>query len=179
MYEGHNKSRYIQQCCIYSCLELINTLRPRQSGCRFEDSILKSIFLNENVSILIKISLKFYPWGPINNIPPLVQVMAWHQSGDKLLSEPMMVRLLTHLCINHDKWRYEQNGWHVTDDTRLVCTRKLCIFIWISRKFVSKHPIANKLALVQLESLVLNMQHLNQCWPSSVIHISNIQTYKC
>ena len=28
--------------------------------------------------------------GPIDNIPALVQVMAWHQSGDKPLSEPMM-----------------------------------------------------------------------------------------
>ena len=31
-----------------------------------------SIFLNENVSILIKISLTFIPKGPINNIPALV-----------------------------------------------------------------------------------------------------------
>ena len=30
------------------------------------------IFLNENVSISIKISLKFVPKGPINNIPALV-----------------------------------------------------------------------------------------------------------
>ena len=35
-----------------------------------------TFFLNENVLILIKISLKFLPKGPINNIPALVQVMA-------------------------------------------------------------------------------------------------------
>ena len=34
----------------------------------FADDILKRIFLNENVWISIKISLKFAPKGPINNI---------------------------------------------------------------------------------------------------------------
>ena len=28
--------------------------------------------------------------GPINNIPALVQIMAWCRPGDKPLSEPMM-----------------------------------------------------------------------------------------
>ena len=43
--------------------------------------------------------MKFIPTGPINNIPALVQVMAWRWSGDKPLSEPMMVSLLTHICV--------------------------------------------------------------------------------
>ena len=55
------------------------------------------LFLDENVRILIKISLKFVPKGPVNNIPALVQIMAWHQPGDKPLSAPMMVRFLTHI----------------------------------------------------------------------------------
>ena len=74
---------------------LINTLRPRQNGRHFPDDIFKWIFLNENVWILINISLKFVPRGPINNIPTLVQVMAWRRPGDKPLSESMMVRLAT------------------------------------------------------------------------------------
>ena len=73
-----------------------NTLRPRQNGGHFPDDI-KWIFLNENIWISIKISLKFVPRGPINNIPALVQIMAWRRQGDKPLSEPMMVRLLTAL----------------------------------------------------------------------------------
>ena len=48
-------------------------------------------FLNENVSILTKISLKFVPRVLINNIPALVPIMAWCRPGDKPLSEPMMV----------------------------------------------------------------------------------------
>ena len=78
-----------------------NSLRPRQNGRDFADAddIFKCIFLNENAGILLNISLKFVPTGPINNIPALVQIMAWRRPGDKLLSEPMMVSLLTHICV--------------------------------------------------------------------------------
>ena len=55
----------------------INTLGPRQNGRHFADDIFTCILLNENVWILIKISLSFVPKGPINNIPALVQVMNW------------------------------------------------------------------------------------------------------
>ena len=55
----------------------VNTLRPRLNGRHFADNIFKCIFLNENISIAIKISLKFVPKGSINNIPALVQIMAW------------------------------------------------------------------------------------------------------
>ena len=83
---------------------LLNTLRPRQNGRHFPDAIFKWIFLNENVWISIEISLKFVPIGPINNIPALVQIMAWRRPGDKPLSEPMMVSLLTHMCITRCQW---------------------------------------------------------------------------
>ena len=53
----------------------------------------------KNVWFPIKISQKFVPKGPINNISALVQIMAWHRPGEKLLSEPLMVSLLTHLCV--------------------------------------------------------------------------------
>ena len=68
----------------------IIALRPRQNGRHFADDIFKCIFLNENDWIPMKISLKFVPQGPINNIPALVQIMAWRWPGDKPLSGPMM-----------------------------------------------------------------------------------------
>ena len=71
---------------------VLNTLRPRQNGRFFADDIFKGIFVNENVWTLIKISPKFVPEGLINNIPALVQIMAWRWLGDKPLSEAMMVR---------------------------------------------------------------------------------------
>ena len=53
---------------------------------------------------MIKISLKFIPKCPINNIPALVQIMAWCRSGDKPLPEPMVVSLLTHICVTRPQW---------------------------------------------------------------------------
>ena len=76
-----------------------NSLRPRQNGRHFADDIFECIFLNENVWISLEISLKFGPEVRINNIPALVQIMAWRWPGDKPLSESMMVSLLTHICI--------------------------------------------------------------------------------
>ena len=81
-----------------------NTLRPRQNGRHFPEDIFKPIFLNENVWISLKVSLKFVPKGPINNIPSLVQIMAWRRPGDKPLSEPMLVSLLTHKCVTRPQW---------------------------------------------------------------------------
>ena len=68
----------------------VNTWRPRQNGRHFPDDIFKCIFMNENVQILIKISLKCIPKGPIKNIPSLVQIMVCRQPGDKPLSEQVM-----------------------------------------------------------------------------------------
>ena len=79
---------------------ILNTLRPRQDGRHFPDDIFKRIFLNENVWILTKISLKFVPMGPIYNIPALVLIISWRRLGDKLLSEPMMV-LSTNAYMRH------------------------------------------------------------------------------
>ena len=79
-------------------------LRPRQNGRHFADDIFKCIFLNENVWIPIKISLKFVLKGRINNIPALVQIMAWPRPGDEPLSEPVMVNLPTHKCVTPPQW---------------------------------------------------------------------------
>ena len=85
-------------------ITFINTLRPKKNYCRFADDTFKRIFLNENVRISIKISLKFVYEGPINNNRALVQIIAWHRSGDKPLSEPMMVSLQTHICVTRPQW---------------------------------------------------------------------------
>ena len=70
----------------------------------FPDTIFKWIFLNENVWIWIKISLKFVPKDPINSIASLVQIMAWDQVGDKPWSKPMMVSVLTHIYVTRPQW---------------------------------------------------------------------------
>ena len=67
----------------------------------FPDDIFKCIFLNENVWISLQISLKFVPKVQINNIPALVQIMAWRRPGDKPLSEAMVVVSFTDAYVSH------------------------------------------------------------------------------
>ena len=56
------------------------------------DDIFEYISMNEKFCILIGISLKFVPKGPIGNKSALVQVRAWHRTGDKPLPEPMLTQ---------------------------------------------------------------------------------------
>ena len=70
-----------------------------QNGRHLGDKVFKCIFLNENVWMSLNISLKFVPKVQINNIPALIQIMAWRRSGDKLLSEPMIISLLRHIYV--------------------------------------------------------------------------------
>ena len=64
-----SKHEIVRPSCTMCCF---NTLRPRQLGRHFLDDILKWIFSNKNVWIS-----KFVPRRQINNIPTLVQIMAW------------------------------------------------------------------------------------------------------
>ena len=98
---------------------MLNTLRPRQNGRHFPDDIFKCISLDVNVSVSLSISLKFVPKVRINNIPPLVQIMAWRRSGDKPLSEPVMVSILTHICVTRPQW-VNQTEWKCRDGNRSV-----------------------------------------------------------
>ena len=99
-------SRFIHYSCGDTCRIWVgfNTLWPRQNGRHFPDDIFNCIFLDGNAWISTKISLNFIPRCPINNISALVQIMAWRRSGDNLLSEPMLVSLLTHICVTRPQW---------------------------------------------------------------------------
>ena len=135
--------------CHYPGLLFINTLRPRQDGRHFPEDIFKRIFLNENVSISIKISLKFVPKGLINNIPALVQIMAWRRSGDKPLSEAMMVSLLTHICVARPqwvKWSYVLPQDLVKSRSHEIGCHNDCIALKFDRQLSSSaHQISERL----------------------------------
>ena len=62
----------------------VNSSHHGQNGCHFADNIFKCTFMNEKFYILIRISLKFVPQGPIDNIPASVRIMAWRRLGYKL-----------------------------------------------------------------------------------------------
>ena len=81
-----------------------------------------------NAWIWIKISLKFVPKGPIKNIPASGQIMAWRHSGDTPSSEPMMVSLLTHICVTRPQWV----NWNIPVEYKRNCRTKLTDQIFYS-----------------------------------------------
>ena len=140
-----------------------NTLRPRQNGRHFPDDIFKCIFLNENVWISLKITLKFLPKDPINNIPGLVQIMAWRRPGDKPLSEPMMVSLLTRICVTRPQWvnGVKQNtNWNVDSGVRSILVR----YRYSEKKLLSFWQIFRQRLNQKLSKWQIWVQSLTIIW---------------
>ena len=106
----------------------LNTLRPGLDGRYFGDDVLKCIFLNEIVWISLKISLKFVPKGPINNITALVQIMACSRPCDKPLSEPMLVFVPTHICVTWSQWVNALKGDKMAAIVQTIFSKS---FTWI------------------------------------------------
>ena len=102
--------------CNSTMYQHINTLRPKLNGRYFVDDISKCIFLNENIWISFKSSVKFVSkFVQMNNVPALVQIMAWRESGDKPLFEPKMVSLLTCICVTRPQWFQSPFWWMHTN----------------------------------------------------------------
>ena len=91
------------KCWILSITDYVNALKSRQNGRLFADGIFKCIFFNCDVWILSKISLKFVPKGPINNIPALVQIMALHRPG----INPFITSRRWSSIAENDTWIYK------------------------------------------------------------------------
>ena len=72
----------------------LSTLGPTLNGCYFPEAFSKAFCWNENIWILIRMSLKFFLNSPIGNILALAVIMAW---------------LLTFYLIAHLPW-YIYNG---------------------------------------------------------------------
>ena len=96
-------SRGSMLCPVTKCLNSLslNTLEARQNYRHFPEDIFKCILLPANVCISIKISLKFVPKGPINNISALVQIMALRRPCDKPFLSQITV---AHICVNRPHW---------------------------------------------------------------------------
>ena len=114
----------LKQTVFYQ-LEWVNTLRRRQNGRHFADDILKYIFLNEDIWTSIKTSPRFVSKGPINNIPVLVQKMAWHRRDDKPLSETMVVSLVKHICVTRPQW-VNPSIWNMIWPVNALITQCVC-----------------------------------------------------
>ena len=111
----------------------LNLLRPRQNGLHFADDIFKCIFFNENLGILIKISLKFVPAGPMNNLITLVWMMTLSRKAKSHYLKQWWHSLQIHICVTRPQWvkytdkntsQWKCPGW----DCCICCVIK-CIFV--------------------------------------------------
>ena len=108
----------------------INSSPPGENGRHFADDIFKRNFVNENFCISIKMSLNYAPEGPIDNIPALVQIIAWrHTGGDVGVGGGGRGRVgwgwgwvKLAICIIHKRWRSAPK-----DGCSLI---KMIIMIW-------------------------------------------------
>ena len=113
---NHGLNQYSEVICGLT----VSHIEAETNERHFADDIFKWIFLNENAWTSLNISLKFVPKVRINNIPALVQIMAWRRPGDKPLSEPMMVSLLTHICVTRPQWVNRWLTWKAAATTGIV-----------------------------------------------------------
>ena len=102
----------------FMCLgQFLNWLRLRQNSRFFADDTFKRIFLNENIRIATRNSLKFVPKGLINKIPALV-------------------KSLTHICVTRPQWdklclAYVPNCLMYLSKDRQIYSKKT--FLWAKK----------------------------------------------
>ena len=114
----------------------------------------------------LRFHLILVPRGPINNIPALVQIMAWRRPGDKPLSEPMMVCMLTHICVTQPPWvKGEISNYTLVNSG-------ICLLI----RVFEMPPWAEGLRLGQVLAIILpagswNIVPYSGCRPAKGYHI--------
>ena len=170
---------------------LINSLRLRLNRHTFAEDIFKCIFLNENELIMPRISLKFVPEVRINNIPVLVQIMAWCRPGDKPLSEPMMLSLLRHICITRPQWVKISITWnndHVMKPHQRTYDTNAMIFVTprgLFHEWFFQHNSKLRAIWIYDNSVrsncvrVPNFINWDDWILNTIYHISTISTLEC
>ena len=86
----------------------------------------------------VKISIKFVPKGPINNIPALLQIMAWRRTDNKPLSEPLIVSILAHISVTRPQWVNWHNCTFCSVTTPDDFTLYVAYLLWHHRCMISR-----------------------------------------
>ena len=151
-------------------MPLLNTLRLNGNDCHMAKKIFKCIFFNEKVWILIQISLKFIPKGPINNKLPDNGL-----SPNRWQAIISTIDGLDYWCIYASPglnglthWILRHNGRHFPDDIfkSILLNENVSISLKIHSKFVPKVWFNNVPELVQIMACtwLAPSHYLNQWW---------------
>ena len=124
---------------------VLNTFKTRQNGRHFPDDIVKCKSSNENI-YFDKYFTAVCSRGPMNDIPALVQIMAWRRPGDNQLSEAITDTGINDLAIAKER-------------ETIICAHFMpCIVFgnYTSKKnvYLDTHTIARTLKEVTLLSYV-------------------------
>ena len=106
---------------------------------------------------MIKISLKFVPKCPINNIPALVQIMAWRRPGDKPLSETIMYNILTHIYVARPQW--------VKMQTLCFIPKWLIIMITLPCNYMKDYLYQRWFQQRYITQIFIQSSTINGCYP--------------
>ena len=95
-------------------------------------------FMNENLCILIRVSLKFVHSGPIDIKAALLQVMGWHRTGDKPLAKPMLTQFTGAYMRHSEEVMPFRNTSSTTNSIQLAA-----FFTWIDASCPCKKILLN------------------------------------
>ena len=122
-----------EMLAIWGCWPVTHPPMDKMAAILAAEDIFKCIFLNENVRISIEISRNFVPKGSINNIPALVQIMAWRRTGDKI--DPMGLKRNSRIFT---KWYVP-----VFESSKITCIwvrsrNRGCLVTWFCYQSITK-----------------------------------------
>ena len=128
---------------------------------------------------MVKMSPNCGPRSPINNIPALVQIMAWRRPGDKPLSEPMFVNFKTNIWVTRPQWAILVHcNWF--EDRALVDEIYRCsAFKWVQRRSNLQANVSATIRLFGGDSShtpFFDWQRFqdNTLYPLAIIHMEHI-----
>ena len=90
----------------------------------------------------------------------LVQIMAWRHPVDKPLSEPMMVNLLTHICVTRPQWDIEILSPFSRTKTKIFNMKLYYWMFWLS----NIHELGkNKTKLQSIFPIIISSDRVVVC----------------
>ena len=141
-YNIHAVNRlYTEHNCIHLFTAMQNASRPKQNGRQFPDDNANCIFLNKNMQISSKVSLKFVLMGPVNN--------NWALSVVQFLEPCSLWLIYSSTVIARSNLRYYHR--HCDDNSRIKIRLETHI----------RHPIAR----LKGELWVVYCEEMWENWP--------------
>ena len=130
----------------------------------FADGIFKCIVVNEKFYILLKISLKFIPKGPIDNNPALVQVMVCAEQATSHYLNQWWPSSLMHICGTRGRWVKSHQSKPPPEYNQISVNSsreslRVCLLSGISAKYLKSDE--NITCIMQVSCVLINFLYFH------------------